>query len=171
MHKTNALKILLVLTIFNSSCGLHDKMRNIISSSINGKPARSNSNCDINIWDHVYNPSRLRILDTCKQVTGTIVESNADDDGDQHLLLKLDPGQKELLTETNMQKKGGNLVIEAICVNNISKKKVGSACDGYINNVDVPKLGDHVAVTGSYVIDTHNGWAEIHPISKIDNIK
>ena len=45
------------------------------------------------------------------------------------------------------------------------------ACKGYVNNVELPKVGDHVKVTGSYVIDSHNGWAEIHPITEIVIIK
>ena len=137
----------------------------------NSVPTRSAFSCDERIWDHVYNPGRLKIIDTCKIVTGVIVESNADDDGDQHMLLKLDPKQNNLLTQMNMSRKQGNLVIEAICVNSISKKKVGNSCEGYINSIELPKLGSHVSVTGSYVIDTHNGWAEIHPISKIETIK
>lgn len=124
--------------------------------------------CDPSLWKYVYNPERLQILDSCKTVTGTIEESNADEDGDQHMLLKLDAGQENLLTERNMKKKEGDLVIEAVCINAISRKKVGDACTGYINKVQLPAVGDHVSVSGSYVIDSHNGWAEIHPITKVE---
>ena len=119
----------------------------------------------------MYNASRLGIVDKCKTVSGVIEESNTDDDGDQHMLLKLDAGQENLLTKRNMKKKDGDLVIEAVCINNINKKKVGDVCNGYVNNVQLPKIGDHVKVTGSYVIDSHNGWPEIHPISKIEILK
>ena len=126
------------------------------------------SDCDANLWKYVYDPERLQILDKCKVVVGTIKETNADEDGDQHMLLRLDKGQDDLLTERNMKKKEGNLVIEAVCINNISRKKALGACTGYVNHVELPKVGDHVKVTGSYVIDSHNGWAEIHPITKIE---
>ena len=67
-----------------------------------------------------------------------------------------------------MKSKKGDLVIEAVCINNISEKKVGDACKGYVNHIKLPSVGNHVRVTGTYVIDSHNGWAEIHPISKIE---
>ncbi len=129
------------------------------------------SECDPNLWKYVYDAQRLQVLDKCKVVTGVIEETNADEDGDQHMLLRLDKGQKDLLTKKNKTKKQGDLVIEAVCINNIIRKKAIGACTGYVNHVQLPGVGDHVKVTGSYVIDTHNGWAEIHPISKIEIIK
>ena len=127
--------------------------------------------CDPTIWKYVYDPTRLEVVDKCMTVTGVIEESSADDDGDQHMLLKLDAGQENLLKKKNIKKKNGDLVIEAVCMNNITNPKVGGACKGYINNVQLPKVNDYVKVTGSYVIDSHNGWAEIHPITKIEIIK
>ncbi len=116
-------------------------------------------------------PTGLEVIDKCMTVTGVIEESSADDDGDQHMLLKLDEGQDNLLKKKNIKKKTRDLVIEAICMNNITNPKVGGACKGYINHVQLPKVGDHVKVSGSYVIDAHNGWAEIHPITKIEVLK
>ena len=129
------------------------------------------SACDPDLWKYVYNPSRLQVIEKCMTVTGVIEESSADDDGDQHMLLKLDAGQENLLKKKNIDKKNGDLVIEAVCINNITNKKVGGACNGYVNHVQLPKVGAYVKVTGSYVTDTHNGWTEIHPISKIEIIK
>jgi hypothetical protein len=125
------------------------------------------SACDPEIWKHVYNPGRLTVIKDCITVTGVITESHAEADGDQHLLLKPDGGQENLLTKRNLKNKKGNLVIEAICINKISEKKVGDACRGYINHITIPAVGAHVKVSGSLVLDTHNGWNEIHPISKI----
>jgi hypothetical protein len=123
--------------------------------------------CDDKLWSFVYDPKRLNILDKCKTVTGVVVERNADPDGDEHMLLKLDAGQEKLLEKRNYTKKDGNLVIEAVCINHITRKKAKGICKGYVNNVKLPNIGDHVRVTGSYVLDSHNGWTEIHPISKI----
>lgn len=131
----------------------------------------SASDCDPEKWKHVYDPDRLQVLDNCKVVTGVITERNADPDGDEHMLLKLDKGQNHLLKKKNKTKKDGCLVIEAVCVNNITRKRAKGACNGYANNVWLPKVGDHVKVTGSYVLDSHNGWTEIHPISKMEKIK
>ncbi len=127
--------------------------------------------CDTSLWKYVYNPERLEVIDKCKTVTGVIEESSADEDGDQHMLLKLDSGQEDLLSKKNKKKKQGDLVIEAVCANKTTLKKVGNTCDGYINKIQIPKLGDHVKVTGSLVIDSHNGWSEIHPITKIELLK
>lgn len=119
----------------------------------------------------MYNPARLQVINKCKIVTGVIAESNADEDGDQHMLLKLDNGQDELLTKRNFKKKQGDMVIETVCANKPTLKKVGHACDGYINKIQISQLGQHVKVTGSLVIDGHNGWAKIHPITRIEIIK
>ena len=127
--------------------------------------------CDTSFWKYVYNPERLEVIDKCKTVTGVIEESSADEDGDQHMLLKLDNGQEDLLTKKNTKKKQGDLVIEAVCANKTTLAKVGNTCNGYINKIQIPKLGDHVKITGSFVNDTHNGWNEIHPITKIEILK
>ncbi|MBD0297147.1 MAG: hypothetical protein ICV51_04750 [Flavisolibacter sp.] len=126
--------------------------------------------CDTTLWKYVYNPKRLQVLDKCKTITGVIEERNADEDGDEHMLLKLDKGQENLLLKKNYKKKQGDLVIEAVCINKIKRKIAKGACTGYTNNVWLPSVGDHVRVTGSYVIDSHNGWTEIHPITSIEKL-
>lgn len=143
----------------------------------NAAPARdagsagSATGCDASLWKHVYNPTRLQVLDQCMAVTGVIAESDADDDGDQHFLLTLDPGQDRLLKKKNAKKKGGNLIVEIVCANPVKLKKARAACPGYTNHVPIPAVGAHVKVTGSFVIDTHNNWTEIHPVSLMEPIK
>ena len=124
--------------------------------------------CDASLWTHVYSPKRLQQLSPCITVTGVIDESNADEDGDQHFLLKLDPGQDKLLNKRNQKKKSGDLVLEVVCANPTTMKKPKAACAGYTNPIRIPAVGEHVKATGTYVIDSHNGWAEIHPVSKFD---
>ena len=123
--------------------------------------------CDESLWSHVYNPTRLEKLAACVTVQGTVEESTADDDGDQHFLLKLDAGQETLVNKTNTKKKNGNLVVEIVCANPVALAKAKSACVGYRNTIAVPSVGAHVKATGSYVLDSHNGWAEIHPVSTL----
>lgn len=123
--------------------------------------------CDATLWKHVYNPDRLQVVADCKEVTGTIEELDQNEDGDTHMLMQLDPGQEDLLDKRNLKKKEGNLVVEVVCANEVTDKKAREACKGYSTNVQIPKVGDHVRVTGSYVIDSHNGWAEIHPVTSI----
>ena len=122
--------------------------------------------CDASLWNHVYSPKRLQQVSPCISVTGIIEESNVDEDGDQHLLLKLDPGQDKLLNKRNQKKKSGDIVLEVVCANPTTMKKPKSACAGYTNPIRIPTMGEHVTATGTYVIDSHNGWAEIHPVSK-----
>ena len=129
------------------------------------------SGCDASLWNHVYNPKRLQQLSPCMSVTGVITESDADADGDQHFLLKLDPGQDKLVNKRNSKKKGGDLVLEIVCANPTSMKKPKAACAGYTNRIPIPKVGAHVTATGTYVIDLHNGWAEIHPVSTFEAMK
>ncbi|MGI8402380.1 MAG: hypothetical protein ACR2NS_12375 [Gemmatimonadaceae bacterium] len=123
--------------------------------------------CDASLWNHVYNPTRLQKLAPCLSATGVISESDADRDGDQHFLLKLDPGQDSLVNHRNAKKKGGELVVEIVCANPTTMKKVKSACTGYTNPIAIPAVGAHVRVTGTWVIDSHNGWEEVHPVSSI----
>ncbi|HEV8080073.1 MAG TPA: hypothetical protein VGP43_05125 [Chitinophagaceae bacterium] len=132
---------------------------------------KTSVDCDTSIWKYVYNRKRLQVTEMCKTVTGVIKESSINEDGDHHMLLKLDASQENLLTKTNRKKKQGYLVIEAVCANKTTLGKVGNTCNGYINKIQIPKLGAHVKVTGSLVIDSHNGWAEIHPITKIEILK
>jgi hypothetical protein len=130
-------------------------------------PRALKPSCNASLWSHVYDPSRLTIVNRCITVTGTVTESSRDDDGDQHFLVKLDAGQDQLLKKRNMKKKGGDLVAEIVCANKVKLKKAKAACAGYSNQITLPTVGAHVIVTGSYVIDTHNGWAEIHPVSQL----
>ena len=129
---------------------------------------KNTDDCDPDLWKYVYNPKRLQVINKCVTVTGTIEESRPDEDGDQHMLLKLDKGHENLLTKKNIKRKAGYLVIEAVCVNKVKSHKAGNTCKGYINKLRIPNVGDHVKVTGSFVIDSHNGWGEIHPISVIE---
>jgi len=126
--------------------------------------------CDASLWNRVYQPARLQQLSPCIAVTGTVEESNVDEDGDQHFLIKLDPGQQNLLLRKNLKKKRGDLVGEIVCANPTKQKKPRKACAGYSNSIPLPTVGDRVRVMGTYVIDSHNGWAEIHPVSKVEKI-
>ena len=174
------LPLVLLITLF-SSCETKkekkhkkkDKEEQTNSSDQTQKVQDNNTaiDCDTTFWKYVYNAERLEVLDKCKTVTGVIEESDDNEDGDHHMLLKLDSGQDDLLNKKNIKKKQGDLVIEAVCAAKTTLPKVGATCNGYINKIQIPEVGAHVKVTGSYVIDSHNGWNEIHPITKIEIIK
>jgi hypothetical protein len=88
---------------------------------------KGGNNCDKKLWNFVWEPKRLQLLDKCKTVSG-VIEKNADPDGDEHMLLKLDAGQEKLLNKKNYTKKDGNLVIEAVCINHITRKIAKGIC-------------------------------------------
>ena len=128
------------------------------------------SYCDSTLWKYVYHPSRFTILDTCATVTGTIMYKKKEADGDFHIQLKLDPGQERLLNPRNIHVQKGCLVLEIICYNNVTQADAIQPCKYSAQNITVPKKGDHVKVTGTFVKDNeaNHGWNEIHPVSAIE---
>jgi len=142
-----------------------------IYKSSNKPQDSGNTNCDSKLWEHVYHKYRLDVIEECKTVTGTIEKIKPEEDGDLHILLKLDKGQDGLLAEGNYKIQHGDLVIEPICVAQAIQKDAIGPCSDYINNVKIPYIGDHVRVTGSFVFDKEHGWNEIHPITSIESDK
>jgi hypothetical protein len=135
------------------------------------KNANREISCDDSLWNFVYNKYRLKVVEKCLTVTGIIQKIKYDNDGDGHFLLLPDSAQNYLINKKNIEKKKGCLVIEPICLNKITKESALGTCDGYVNHVQLPKVGDYVKVTGSYVKDRNNGWMEIHPVTKIEVLK
>lgn len=146
--------------------------------------------CDPTLWDHVWNSSRLQIINNCTSVTGTIVSSFQVNDGDQHIQLFPDKQYINLSNKKNIELQLGSLVIEPICahdptiIDNSTLLDAGialadgtveeaaiDACNGFVSRVYIPSVGEHVRITGSYVLDTLHGWMEIHPVSKIEVVK
>ncbi len=48
------------------------------------------TNCDESLWNHVWYPRRLRVIDRCRVVTGIVENISIRGDGDEHISLKLD---------------------------------------------------------------------------------
>lgn len=136
--------------------------------------------CDGTLWNHVYHPTRLIVKTACVTVTGTIVDATSggqpdgvrhEADGDTHGWLQVDPQFQSLLNAGNQSAEGGNLVFEIICRYPVTQKDAQSACSGYTDHVQLPPVGSHVSITGSYVQDTfHAQWNEIHPVTGITTI-
>jgi hypothetical protein len=137
--------------------------------SVNITPPVHNA-CDVSLWQHVYHPQRLQVRKACQTVSGMITKVKVEPDGDSHLLLRLDSQYQNLLTVGNLRQ-GNNMVLEPICVNSVTQADAVSSCKGFINKIKIPKVGQHVTVTGSYLLDKDHGlWAEIHPLSKLEII-
>ena len=114
---------------------------------------------------HVYSPDRLQLLDPCVTVTGTVAVIRSENDGDLHLLLRLDPGQSKYINASNVSAEQGDLVLEPVCVRTPTQTDAIAACAGYTNPLSIPAIATHVAVTGAWVLDIDHGWMEIHPVS------
>ena len=137
------------------------------STSSNKSNPSITKECDASLWNHVYNPERLSVLNDCIDATGTVTKIHKEDDGDYHILLQLDNGQSNLLNAKNYSNASGCLIVEIICANKVTQADAVDACLGCNQNITAPKVGDHISVTGSWVNDIHHGWNEIHPVSTL----
>jgi len=141
------------------------------SATINTGAESTPGKCDESLWNHVYNPSRLQIVDSCITITGTIDSIRAEKDGDLHIRLAVDSQYSHLINQANKDNQFGGLVLEPICVREVTQASAIAACQNFRQSIDIPLVGTHVKVTGSYVLDhEHNDWAEIHPITSIKEI-
>jgi hypothetical protein len=124
--------------------------------------------CDQSLWRHIYQPKRLKVIDICKTVMGTIVTLDPRADGDIHVTVKLDPQFTNILTPANYAQQKGYLVVEPICQTTSKTPAVVPYCQNFHQNINIPPVGTHVTTTGSYVLDEeHQRWAEIHPVTSI----
>jgi hypothetical protein len=132
----------------------------------------TNQQCDQSLWNHVYHPQRLQIIDACKTVSGIIESKKSEPDGDFHIRLKVDSQFSNLINSANVNGQHGDMVVEPICQHTITESVAAAlACTNFHQNINTPEVGSHVNVTGSYVLDKeHNGWAEIHPVTSIIKI-
>jgi len=127
----------------------------------------STSSCSdpASISSHIYNSYRLQIVKSCITASGTVDRVIEEADGDVHVRLNLDQAYKNLTNSANDQYQYRDLVVEIICVNTPSQTDAIPACQNYTNQIPVPSAGQHITITGPYVLDTdHYDWAEIHPV-------
>ena len=118
---------------------------------------------------NVGTPQRLKLRQRCVNVTGTIVSSERQPDGDEHLYLKVDPKYRWMLNDANRRTNHGTLVLEIVPADQPGctkghKVRFGT-CTGA--HLATPHNGRHVTVVGPYVYDTDHGWNEIHPVWRI----
>ena len=118
---------------------------------------------------NVYHPDRLKVLDSCKTVSGTVTLLRHEDDGDYHLNLAVDAQFAGLLNATNLSDNRGYLVLEIVPADQPGCP-FPAPSPGYDygqctnTNLSLPPRGQHISVTGPYVLDQEHGWNEIHPI-------
>jgi hypothetical protein len=100
----------------------------------------------------VYSPSRLKVIDTCRWFQGTVLVTDHRSDGDLHVLVKPDAQDAAMLDVANVN--AGGMIVEIVPGQPLPP----------------PRVGDHIAVFGTYVLDTHNDWNEIHPVFAWKNL-
>ena len=100
----------------------------------------------------VYNPSRLKVRGECVWFRGTVMDVASRSDGDHHLDITPDPGFESMLNKGNNKDQNGAMVVELM--------------PGQL--FPVPQPGEHLAVFGTWVHDSHNDWNEIHPVWTVD---
>jgi hypothetical protein len=126
--------------------------------------------CDQSLWQHVYRAQqRLQVIKPCITVTGIIDEIRTHEaDGDFHILLHLDPQFSNLLVPAN-QREHGDLVLEPVCQHTPTAPNAIAACKNFHQDINIPDVNAHVAVTGAFVRDKEpgHGWTEIHPVTSI----
>lgn len=124
--------------------------------------ADATSPCGAHPFEHVYHPNRLKVLAKCRTITGTIDFIRREPDGDLHIRLHVDDAS--LLDQKNIDEQHGDLVIEPMCVHEVTQEDAKDACRGYQSDIVVPAVGTRVSETGPWVLDQPHGWNEIHPI-------
>jgi len=129
--------------------------------------------CDASLWEHVYHPQRLKVVEKCIAVTGTIHHSKREADGDEHIQLTLDSEFSNLLNDRNNKIQAKSLVIEPVCQGPVTQADAVVACRDFHSPVDLLPKGKHVRVLGSYVLDSeaNHGWMEVHPVTSITEVE
>jgi hypothetical protein len=126
--------------------------------------------CDQSLWQDVYHPNRLQVLNPCISVTGTVDEIRKEADGDFHILFRLDQQFESLLNEKNISRQYGDLILEPICQGQVTQADAVEPCNLYNGPYFAPEIGQRYLVWGTYVNDTEHGWNELHPVTSMQPI-
>ena len=117
----------------------------------------------------VWSPDRLKILKPCQHAAGTVIQVDAEPDGDHHIWFAVDSGYEFLLKGAN--RIGGKaallaeIVPECPLTTNPPDPETAAQCPP--SRLPIPGPGDHVAVDGPWVYDVNHDWNEIHPVDSI----
>jgi hypothetical protein len=126
--------------------------------------------CDPSLWEYVYNPARLQVLNPCISVTGTVDEVRNEADGDFHIRFRLDQEFESLLNAKNISSQFGDLVLEPICQGRVTQADAVEPCKPYGGPYFQPQIGQRYLVWGAYVYDAHHGWNELHHVTSMQSI-
>jgi len=134
-------------------------------------PQTADAHCNQDLWQYVYNPGRLQVLNPCISVTGTVEEVRKEADGDVHILFRLDQQFAALLNEKNITRQYGDLVLEPICQGKVRQADAAEPCSQYNGPYFEPVVGQRYLVWGAYVHDADHGWNELHAVTSMQPIE
>ena len=122
--------------------------------------------CDESLWN--FNAEKETVSQRCVYITGMVVRSSPESDGDYHIDIIPDAPYASLMNLHNRIEGKGTIGVEPICVVQPKKKQTAfvKACSGFVNSVHIPQVGEHIGVLGALSQDKHL-WMEIHPVTKI----
>jgi hypothetical protein len=126
--------------------------------------------CDQSLWQYIYNPGRLHVINSCMSVTGTVEGIRKEADGDIHIRFRLDRDFESLLNEKNISKQQGTLVLEPVCQGKVRQADATELCSRYSGPYFAPQMNQRYRVSGAYVHDADHGWNELHPVSDMQLI-
>jgi hypothetical protein len=141
------------------------------TSEPQASPQTTAIQCDQSLWQYVYNPGRLQVLDPCISVTGSVEEVRKEADGDVHILFRLDQQFESLLNEKNVSRQHGDLVLEPICQGKVRQADAEEPCSRYNGLYFEPQIGQRYLVSGAYVHDADHGWNELHPVTSMQPVR
>lgn len=123
----------------------------------------------------VHDPTRLKVLDACATLVGTVIRAPKLNPSDRDVTFNVAPDSAyaSMLNEKNRSE--GGIHVEIVPIDQpgctLGQPLRGSEgdlglCSGA--NVIFPPLGAHVRVIGPHVHDSWVGWNEIHPAWKVE---
>jgi hypothetical protein len=104
-------------------------------------PQTTDAHGDQSLWQHVYNPGRLQVLNPCISVNGAVEEIRKEADGDVHILFRLDQQFASLLNEKNISSQQGDLILEPICQGKVRQPDAAEPCSQYNGPYFEPVVG------------------------------
>jgi hypothetical protein len=126
--------------------------------------------CEHNWWKYVYSPKRFVIQEPCVTVRGIVNIVRYVPDGDAIVIVTLDPEYAHLSNKRNEEGYGKDtLELEIVCRHPVFRFFV-FRCWTCINKISVPRVGDHIEADGIYVLDTHHGHMELHPVTRLTTL-
>jgi hypothetical protein len=154
------------------------------AAGVNATPPRQTCLPALDRFIKPLKEKRFIVVKQCVTITGTVVWKHYfNDDGDANFNVALDTPYKNMLATGNYDAKYvphnkppiAALHIETVCQGPVisnSSENVG-ACSGYdgpdFRSV-LPKVGQHIMVTGRYLVEfpeVVGGLAELHPVYSI----